>query len=289
MTITNEEIATIFDSCADMLQIQGESVHRWMAYRRAAETLRETPREASALVAENAVKDLPGIGKVLAEKIEELVTTGKLEFYERLKEEVPAGVLEMMRINGVGPKKAALFWKELDITDIPALKKAAEANELQKLSGMGKKSEQKIIDGIEALARQRDGRTPIAEAQPIAETILARLLDLPQSIKGDIAGSIRRARPTIGDVDILIASDEAEPIMDAFVDMPEVERVLGKGDTKSSVELKGGLQVDVRVLAEANYGTALQYFSGSQQHNIQVREVALQKGYSLNEHALTPV
>lgn len=289
MTLSNEAIAAIFDTSADMLQLKGESVHRWSAYRRAAETIRELPRDLSAIAAEGALTDIPGIGKVLAEKISELLETGSLEFYENLKQEVPIGVVEMMRINGVGPKKAAMFWKELNITTIPALEQAAKADKLQALSGMGKKSQQKILDGIEALKRQKTDRTPLGDALPVATTILNRLLALPQTIKGEIAGSIRRARPTIGDVDILIASDDPQPIMDTFIAMPEVERVLGHGETKSSVELTSGLQVDVRVLVESRYGTALQYFSGSQQHNIRVREIALQAGYSLNEHALTPV
>ncbi len=290
MTLTNEQVATIFENCADMLQIKGESVHRWLAYRRGAETIRETPRELSAVAAEGTLKDLPGIGKTLAEKIEEMLDTGKLEFYERLKKEVPVGVLEMMRINGVGPKKAALFWKALNLTTVSDLEKAAKAGQLQKLSGMGKKSEQKIIDGITTLQHQNTGRTPLAVAQPIAESILAKLLELPEALHGDIAGSIRRTRPTIGDVDILIASEQPKPIMAAFIALPEVDTVLGHGETKSSVTLiKDGLQVDVRVLPPERYGTALQYFTGSQLHNIKVREIALKAGYSLNEHALTPV
>ena len=155
---------------------------------------------------------------------------------------------------------------------------------------MGKKSEQKIIAGIASLRRQNTGRTPLAQAQPIAESILARLLELPEAQHGDIAGSIRRTRPTTGDLDILIASDTPKPIMDAFVALPEVDEILGNGESKSSVKLtKGGLQVDLRVIPPERYGTALQYFTGSQQHNIRVREIALKAGYSLNEHALTPV
>ncbi len=273
-----------------MLQIKGESVHRWMAYRRGAETIRETPRELQAVADEGALTDLPGIGDTLAEKITELLETGTLEFYERLKQQVPPGVLEMMKINGVGPKKAALFWREQGITSLAALERAARAGELRQLNGMGAKSEAKIIKGLASLARQQNGRTPLATAQPLAERILGRLLALPQSIKGDVAGSIRRARPTIGDVDILIASNDPGPIMAALVAMPEVDEVLLQGESKTSVKLAPtGLQVDVRVIVPGRYGTALQYFTGSQQHNIRVREIALENGYSLNEHALTPL
>jgi DNA polymerase (family 10) len=181
-----------------------------------------------------------------------------------------------------------LFWQELGITDIPALQTAAQGGKLRDLAGMGEKSEKKILEGIESLARQT-GRSPLGVALPAAQAILDHLLTLSGVVEGAIAGSIRRGRPTIGDVDILIASDNAEPIMDAFVKMEQVARVLGHGPTKSSVELLNGLQVDVRVLAKERWGTALSYFTGSQAHNIRMRELALKQGLSLNEHAFSPV
>ena len=289
MGLTNREIADIFETSADMLQIKGESRHRWLAYQRAAETIRELPRSLQAIADDEGLKSLPGIGDVLADKIQEMLDTGQLEFYEQLKTEVPPGVVEMLNINGVGPKKAALFWRELNITSVEALKEAADARRLRKLSGVGPKSEQKIINAIKALAQRETDRTPLYKAQPTAERILSHLLDLPQVIRGEIAGSIRRVRPTIGDVDILVASDDPASIMDAFVSLDEVEQVLLQGDTKTSVILLNGLQVDLRVLPEAKFGTALQYFTGSQHHNIRIREIALSAGYSLNENALIPV
>lgn len=288
MTLTNREIADIFTTIADMLEIKGEIIHRVLSYRRAGETIHELPRDLHAIAAEGTLTDIPNIGKTLAEKITEMLDTGKLGFYEKLKVEVPVGVVEMMRINGVGPKKAKLFWKELGIVTIPDLEKAAREEKLRNLPGMGAKSEQKILDGIAALARQT-GRTPLGTALPAAQSILDKLLALPETIEGAIAGSIRRGRPTIGDVDILIASDHAEPIMQAVVSLENVARVLGHGPTKSSVELLNGLQVDVRVLEKARWGTALSYFTGSQAHNIRMRELALKKKLSLNEHALSPV
>jgi DNA polymerase (family 10) len=287
--LNNRDIAETFDTIADMLQIKGESYHRWMAYHRAAETIRELSRDLKAVAAGDGLTSLPGIGDTLAQKIEEMLQTGELEFYQKLQAEVPLGVVSMMRINGVGPKKAALFWQELGITTIDELRTAAEEGKLASLSGMGEKTQQKILKGIEALARQQTGRTPLADAQPIAEKILARLLEMPQVGRGEIAGSIRRARPTIGDVDLLVTGDDGAPIMEAFVNMPEVEQVLVHGDTKTSVQLFSGLQVDLRVLPEAKFGTALQYFTGSQQHNIRVRDLAQAKGYSLNENALVPI
>jgi DNA polymerase (family 10) len=271
-----------------MLEIRGDIIHRVLSYRRAAETIRDLPRDLRAIAAEGTLTDLPNIGKTLAEKIEEMLETGELEFYNRLAQEIPPSLVDIMHINGVGPKKAALFWKELNITTVDALKAAAEAGKLRDLPRMGEKSEKQVLAGIEALAR-RTGRTPLGVALPAAQDILDRLLALPQALEGAIAGSIRRGRPTIGDVDILIASDDAAPIMDAFVAMPNVARVLGHGPTKSSVELQNGLQVDVRVLERARWGTALNYFTGSQAHNVRMRELALAKGYSLNEHALRPL
>jgi DNA polymerase (family X) len=286
--MTNREIANIFDACADMLEIQGEIIHRVLSYRRTAETITEYPREMRALAAEGKLGEIPGVGKVLAEKIQELVDTGKLEFYERLKTEVPEGVIEMLRVNGVGPKKAKMFWESANITTLDALEAAANNGKLRDLPGMGAKSETKIIEGIAAYRRRAtDTRTPLGTALPYAETILARLLALPGALKGAVAGSTRRARPTIGDLDLLVAGEDAAPLMDAFIHMPEVARVLGSGESKSSVELANGLQVDLRVLPPARWGTALQYFSGSQAHNIKLREIALKQGLSLNEHAFT--
>lgn len=286
--LTNREIADIFATVADMLEIKGEIIHRILSYRRAAETIRDLPRDLRAIAAEGGLTELSGIGKTLADKIEEMLETGELAFYQRLQETIPATLVEVMNINGVGPKKARLFWEQLKITTVEGLKTAAEAGQLRDLPRMGEKSEQKILDGIAALARQT-GRTPLGVALPAAQSLLDTLLQLPESQHGAIAGSIRRGRPTIGDVDLLIASDTAAPIMDAFVFQPNVARVLGHGPTKSSIELLNGLQVDLRVLEPARWGTALNYFTGSKEHNVRLREIALSKGYSLNEHALRPI
>lgn len=288
MSLTNREIAEIFANIADILEIQGESKFKFLSYRRASEELGELPRDLQAYVDDGTLRDIPGVGKAIGDKITELLETGKMDFYEKRKEEVPIGVVEIKRINGVGPKKAKLFWDELGVTSVKELKEAGEEGKLRDLPGMGKKSEQKVLDGIEAIARRSD-RTPIGKARPAAERILTRLMELPEAQDGAIAGSIRRARTTIGDVDILIAGDDAAPIMEAVVSMDEVARVLGQGPTKSSVELHSGLQVDVRVLAKKSWGAALQYFTGSQAHNIKIREIAREKGYSLNEEALRPI
>ncbi len=291
MSLSNRDIADIFDRVADLLEIRGDVIHRVLSYRRAAETVRDLPRDMRAIAAEGDLTDLPHIGKTLAEKIDEMLTTGKLEFYEKLTAEIPPGLVDIMHINGVGPKKAKLFWQELNITNIDMLENAARTGKLAGLKGMGKKSEQKILDGIESLARQT-GRTPLGLALPAAQAILDRLKGLPGVVEGEIAGSIRRARPTIGDIDLLVAvtsMKDAPPVMEAFVSMENVARVLGHGTTKSSVELLNGLQVDLRVLEKARWGTALSYFTGSVNHNVRLRQLALDRGLSLNEHAFSPV
>ncbi len=288
MALTNREIADTFETVADMLQIRGDVIHRVLSYRRAAETIRELPRDLRAISAEGGLTDLPGIGRTLADKIDEMLQTGELDFYTRLAAEIPPGLVRIMHVNGVGPKKARLFWDEMNITSLEALEEAAEAGKLRPLKGMGAKSEQRILEGITALAR-KTGRTPLGVALPAAQELLDSLLALPQAESGYVAGSIRRGRPTIGDVDLLVASDEAAALMDRFVALPQVARVLGHGPTKSSVELHSGLQVDLRVLSPARMGTALSYFTGSQAHNVRLRERALSLGFSLNEHALRPV
>jgi len=288
LSLSNREIADIFERCADMLQIRGDNIHRVLSYRRAAETIRALPRDLNAISQEGGLTQLTHIGKTIAAKIDEMLDSGELDFYNRLKTEIPDGLVDIMHINGVGPKKAKLFWKQLDVTSISQLQQAAEENQLAGLAGMGKKSQRKILDGIEALSRQ-SGRTPIGEALPAASRILDSLLELPEALEGALAGSIRRGRETIGDVDILIASDHAAPIMAAFVNMENVARVLGHGATKSSVELLSGLQADLRVLEKARWGTALHYFTGSQVHNVKMRQIALDRGLSLNEHAFSPV
>lgn len=291
ITISNREIADTFEKVADLLQIKGEIIHRVLSYRRAGESIRELPRELRAIAADGGLEDIPGIGKVLAEKIQEMLDTGKLQFFERLAAEIPVGLVDVVNVNGVGPKKAKLFWEQINVTNLAELEAAARGGKLRDLPGMGAKSEQKIIEGIEALAR-RTGRTPLGSALPAAQAILDMLLKLPQSVEGAIAGSIRRARPTIGDVDLLVAVNDmadAARIMDTFVGQENVARILGHGPTKSSVELLNGLQVDLRVLEKARWGTALAYFTGSQQHNIRMRDLALKKGLSLNEHAFSPV
>ncbi len=291
--LSNREVAAHFANVADLLEIRGDHIHRVLSYRRAAETIRELPRDLRAIAEEEGLTSLPHIGKTLAAKIEELLHTGQLEFLERLTTELPLSLVEVKRINGVGPKKAALFWEQLQIATVNELAAAARDGRLRQLPRMGAKSETQILAGIEALAKQggeRAGRLPLGSALPAAQAILAAMLALPQVLRGELAGSLRRARPTIGDVDILVASaEDSAPIMSHFVQLPRVARILGQGPTKSAVELHNGARVDLLVIPPERWGTALCYFTGSKEHNIRLRNLALRQGYSLNEHALSPV
>jgi DNA polymerase (family X) len=289
--VNNREIADLFDRIADMLEVKGEIIHRVLAYRHAAESIRELPRDLRAIAAEGGLDDVPAIGKIIAEKIQEILDTGTLRFYEKLAAEVPPGVVDILHVNGVGPKKAKMFWQNANITTLEALETAAREGKLRDLQGMGAKSEAKILEGIESLKRRSvDTRMPLGMALPVAEALLERLLALPGAQKGVVAGSMRRARPTIGDVDLLVcAADEyAVPIISAFTKMDEVALVRGEGDTRSAVELHNGLRVDLRILPPERWGTALQYFTGSQAHNIKTRGIAQARGLQLNEWALTP-
>ncbi len=285
--MTNKELAEVFSTIADLLEIKGEIVYKTLAYRRAAQTLAEHGRDVKAVWKEGKLREIPGVGQAIAEKIDELLTTGKLEFYEKLKREIPVGLVDILAVPDVGPKKAALFWKKLHITTVTELEQAARAGKLRGLPGMGEKSEVKILAGIAARARRAPGRTPVGQAWPIAQDMLKFLRNLPGVRAAEAAGSLRRMSATIGDLDFLVAAEEAEPIMAAFVTHPNVARVLGHGPTKSSVELTNGLQADLRVLPAERFGTLLQYFTGSQAHNVKLRELALAKGLSLSDYAIT--
>lgn len=287
---TNQEIAQIFENIADMLEIQGEIPYKVMAYRRAAENIAALGRDIYDLWKEGALRTIPGVGEAIEEKIDQLLRTGRLELYERLKAEIPQSLLEMRQIPDMGPKRIKTVWEKLGITTVEALEEAARAGKLRDLPGFGAKLEAKILAGIEAVKRRKiAGRVPLGVAWPLAQEILSALREVPGVQQLAAAGSFRRMKDTIGDLDFLVAAEDPEAVMERFTSLPIVEAVLLKGATKSSVRLRNGLQADLRVIEAARWGTALQYFTGSQQHNIQLREHALKRGYSLSEYALTLV
>jgi len=281
----NQEVAKIFAAMADILAIQGENYHRIMAYRRAAENVAALGRPLEEVWRAGELETLPGIGETLAAKIDELMRTGRLEAYEKLKAQVPAGVVSMLAVPDVGPKRAALFWKELGITSVEALEQAARDGRLRGLPGMGAKSEEKVLAGIEALKRRSD-RILLGVAWPLASAMLNVLREVPGVVQAAPAGSLRRMRETIGDLDLLVATEDPAPVMARFRELSQVAEVLLSGPTKTSIRTREGLQADLRVLEPARWGTALQYFTGSQAHNIHLRALALERGLSLSEYAL---
>ncbi len=280
----NREVAKYFEKIADLLQIKGEAIYRVLAYRRAGESILALSRGVDQIAEEDELEAIPGVGKAIAAKINELLTTGKLEFYERLITEVPESLPELLRVEDVGPKKVARFWKELGITSIEDLDKAARAGDVQKLSGMGPRSETKILESIEALRQRQSGRHLLGTVMTMADRLLNKLRTIDGVEEAALAGSLRRWRETIGDLDLVVASNANQEVMDAFVEFPEIGRVRGKGTTKTSVELVDGLKVQLWVQSPERFGTTLQYATGSAAHNVKLRELAQSKGLSLSEH-----
>lgn len=287
--MTNHQLSQIFSSIASLLEIKGENTFKILAYRKAAETLQTLPRQAENIYHQggiSALKDIPGIGKAIAEKIEELLQTGKLRFWDSLTAEIPPSLLDLLPVPDLGPKKIARFWHELGIVSLPQLEAAARAGQLRGLSGMGEKSEAKILAGIEALQR-RSGRIPLGRARPFALEQIALLRALPNVQRAEIAGSVRRWRDTVGDIDLVVAAEDSAPVIAGFIGQRGVVSVRGQGVTKASVEFDNGLRAQLWVHPPARFGTALQYATGSQAHNVALREHALKCGFSLSEHALT--
>ncbi len=284
--MNNRELADIFTLIADLSEIKGEIIYKTLAYRKAAENLAGLGRDVNDYWKEDKLQEIPGVGQAIAEKIDELLRTGKLKYFTELKKEVPPSLAEWLKVPGLGPKKVGLIWKTLHITTLAQLEKAARAGKLRDLPGMGAKSEAAVLAGIESLSRRSD-RIPIGRAYPLAQEITAALKRIEGVVAVEPAGSLRRMRSTVGDIDILVASNNSGPVMEAFTHLPGVARVLGKGETKSSVEFGDGVRAQVWVHPPERFGTALQYATGSKDHNVALRELALAKGLSLSEHALT--
>lgn len=284
--MTNVELAQTFEKIADLLEIKGEVVYVTLAYRRAAESLRTLGVEADKYRKTQPLTSISGVGKAIAEKITELLNTGKLGFLEKLESEVPVSLLELLEVPDIGPKKVALFWKQAGILTLDDLETAARENQLRRLPGMGEKSEQRILEGIAAL-RRRTTRMTLGVARPIGLRWIDWLHSQPCVQQADFAGSLRRWRSTIGDLDLVAACGDSAALMAAFTGHPEVERVMGQGGNKSSIELKSGLKLQLWVQPSEHFGSLLQYATGSKEHNVRLRELALKRGWSLSERGLT--
>lgn len=285
--MTNSRIADIFDEIADLLEFQGSNPFRVRAYRNGARIIRDLPEPLTAVLADASRKltDLEGIGKDLAEKIQTLVETGELRQYQELLEQVPATVLDMMRVPGLGPKKAAALYKELNIATLDQLKAACEAQQVRQLKGFGAKTEQTILHGI-SIAAAANERVYWAEADEVAQDIRTHLSSCPSITQLELAGSYRRGKETVGDLDILVVSQDAAEVMNRLAEYPDLSDVIGRGDTKMSIRTHKGLQVDVRVVPAESFGAALQYFTGSKDHNVVVRGLAKQRGLKINEYGV---
>ncbi len=282
----NKELSQIFNDIADILELKNDNPFRIRAYRKAALVMDDLADDVTALIKTDKLKGLPGIGKDLYAKIEEYIRTGKIETYEELKKEFPQGLIDILYIPGVGPKTAKLLYDKYGIDSIEKLEASATSGKLKDIKGIKDKIITNILKGI-ALKKSIQGRFSLGTALPISEMILHELSDVQGVSNIEIAGSIRRRKETVGDIDILVTSDKPALLMDTFVQLKDIERILSHGSTRSSAILKNThIQVDVRVVEKGSFGAALAYFTGSKAHNIKLREIAIKKGYKLNEYGV---
>lgn len=288
----NKKIAEVFEEMADMLEISGESFFRVNAYRKGALTIENLGADLRKVREEGlkALEDVPGIGKALAEKIIELVDTGKCKAHEVLKKTFPAGLLAMLKVRGVGPKKVKLFYESLQIDSVEELKKAALAGRLRTLPKMGEKSEAEILTAISEFEQFSDERALVHIALHEAERFTEYLRKLPELLKVEYAGSLRRKQESVGDIDILVTAKETvkvrDKVMKYFIAYDEVQTMIAEGETRSSVVLTSGIQADLRLVEPKSFGAALHYFTGSKEHNVQIRDLAKKRGLKVNEYGI---
>ncbi|MCA1570019.1 MAG: DNA polymerase/3'-5' exonuclease PolX [Chloroflexi bacterium] len=281
-TISNAELARIFNEIGDMLEIQGEVVYKAVAYRRVADAVERYPDDVAALYRRGEPPKLPGAGAALTAKLAELAETGQLAYHEKLRSQVPDGLLDMLRVPGVGPRTVRLLHETIGIDSLDGLRKAAEAGGLRHVKGLSARTEQNILEGIARIERRTD-RLLIHDADALIADLVARLRDVRGVHRIEVAGSLRRRRPTVGDLDLLAAVDDATGLIGKLDALAEVEKVLSAGTDKSSIVLRDGPRVDLMVCPPAAWGTHLVHFTGSKDHNIALRGMALDRGWSLSE------
>jgi len=282
--INNKRVAEFLFEIADLLDLKGVQF-KPRAYRRAAQNISTLSKNIETYYEEDTLDEIEGVGESIAKKVKEIIETGDLQYLNELRDEFPEGLQEMMNIQGIGPKTLMKLYKQLEVKNINDLEAAAENHEIREVEGFGKKSEQNILENIK-MYRKFQERFLLGYILPIATGIKEKLRDLDEVQRIKIAGSIRRRKETIGDVDILIISSNPENVMDFFTELPEVEKIVSKGHTKSTIITADNLQVDLRVVEEPSFGSALQYFTGSKEHNIKLRTIALDKNYKLSEYGL---
>jgi DNA polymerase (family 10) len=287
MPRSNDDVARVLTEFADLLAIVADDPFKPRAYEKAARAIGGFPDELRDLD-DAGIRAIPNVGKSIAEKVRSVLETGTFPELEELRAQVPSGVRAMTAIPGFGPKKAMVVYRELGIDGLEELVAAARDGRLRGLKGFSAKTEENVLQGVER-AQRDTGRVTIDVAMGVAETLLERLRAIPDVRRADLAGSLRRMAETIGDVDLLVASGSPAPIMDAFTGFEDVEQILARGETKSSVVTRSGLQVDLRVIPNEAWGAAMIYFTGSKAHNVRIREMAVRKGLKLNEYGLFDV
>ncbi len=284
----NAELADQLDLLADLSEILGEDSFRIIAYRRAAARIRESTSPVAELALAGKAKELPGIGRTIEEKVVEVVNEGEMSALTRRRERVPVGVVDFLRLPGVGPKTAARIWTELGVTSLEALQRAAEDGRLRDLSGLGQKSEEKILKALAAgLGQEPEERRLLGTALPAVRRVVAELEAHPAAVAVSEAGSVRRRKETVRDVDVIATSTDAPALIAAFCEAEWVAEVLARGDTKATVAAHDSLRFDLRVVPHECYGNVLQHFTGAKDHNIALREDAVRRGLSISEYGVT--
>lgn len=280
-----DKVAEVLVEIGTLLELKGENPFKTRAYANAARTLEGLSEPLAQLVAEKRLGEVKGIGEALEQKITELVETGKLKYYEELKASIPPGLVEMLDISGLGPKKIQALNKKLGVDSIAKLEAACQAGQVAELDGFGEKTQTNLLEGI-ARKRQYASKHRLGDALTAAEPLLESLRQHPDVIRCSTAGSLRRSKEVIGDIDLLASSKQPVEVIGYFVEQPGILKVIAQGDTKASVILEGGIQCDLRVVSDAEFPFALAYFTGSKEHNIVMRQRAIQRGLRLNEYGL---
>jgi DNA polymerase (family X) len=283
--VKNKEIAKILYDMGELLELKGENRFKIIAYGKAARAIESLKDDIEQVCKEKRLEAIPGVGKAIAQKVEEYIRTGNIQAYEELLKETPPGLAELLNISGLGPKTISLLHEKLSVNNLDDLEKAAREHRVRRLPRMGPTSEKNILKSIDRF-RKRSSRILLSTAEPIVEEILVYLRRIEGLEHITPAGSYRRGKETVGDIDILATSARPADVIAAFVRMPMVEEVLGKGPTKASIIVQETIQVDLRIVEHRSYGTVLQYFTGSKEHNVRLRQVAIDKGYSLSEYSL---
>ncbi|MEU4258691.1 DNA polymerase/3'-5' exonuclease PolX [Streptomyces fradiae] len=286
MSRANEEVEAVLQEYADLIAISGGEGFRARAYEKAARAIGGHPADVAGMGVEG-LREIPGVGRSIAAKVVEYLRSGRIGEVERAREEIPAGVRELIAVPTLGPRKAMVLHEELGISSVDQLAEAVRAERLRDLKGFGERTEENILHGIDLLRRAGGGRVLISTAMDEAERIVAALLAVGGCVRCAYAGSLRRMRETIGDIDVLVAAERAGPFMDALAALPDTAEVIAHGGKKTSVRTREGLQVDLRVLPPESWGAGLQYFTGSKAHNIRTRRIAVRRGLKLSEYGLS--